>query len=384
MVNNFRVFKKSSPNGKLTLYLGKRDFVDHISGVEPIDGVVAIDEDYKYRKVFGQVVCSFRYGREEDEIMGLNFQKDLHLVSEQIYPPSEKQPTTTKLQEKLLKKLGSNAYPFTFILPSSSPASVMLQTGPDEGGQPCGVHYYIKIFVGENESDRAHKRSTITMAIRKIQYAPTKQGRQPCTVVRKDFLLSPGELELEVTLDKQLYHHGEKIGVNICIRNNSNKVVKKIKAMVQQGVDVVLFQNGQYRTAVASAETQEGCPIQPGSSLQKIIYLTPLLTNNRDRRGIALDGQLKKQETNLASSTLLENPDKESRDAFGIIVSYSIKVKLFLGALTGELSAELPFILMHPKPGSEKKIIHADSQADVESFGVDTVDPDNDLEPFLS
>lgn len=94
------------------------------------------------------------------------------------------------------------------------------------------------------------------MAIRKVQYAPSKQGRQPCTVVRKDFMMSPGEMELEVTLDKQLYHHGEKISVNICIRNNSNKVVKKIKAMVQQGVDVVLFQNGQYRTTIASLETQ--------------------------------------------------------------------------------------------------------------------------------
>lgn len=54
----------------------------------------------------------------------------------------------------------------------------------------------------------------------------------------------------------QLYHHGEKIAANICIRNNSNKVVKKIKAMVQQGIDVVLFQNGQYRSAVAGMETQ--------------------------------------------------------------------------------------------------------------------------------
>lgn len=379
MVVNFRVFKKCSPNGKLTLYLGKRDFVDHVSGVEPIDGVIVVDEDYKYRKVFGQVVCSFRYGREEDEVMGLNFQKDLYLVSEQVFPPPEKQ-TTTKLQDRLLRKLGANAYPFTFTLPASSPASVMLQPGSDEDGKPCGVHYYIKMFVGESDADRSHKRSTITMAIRKVQYAPTKPGKQPCTVVRKDFMLSPGELELEVTLDKQLYHHGEKIGINICIRNNSNKVVKKIKAMIQQGVDVVLFQNGQYRTAVASTETQEGCPIQPGSSMQKIIYLTPLLSSNKDRRGIAIDGQLKKQDTNLASSTLLANPD--SRDAFGIIVSYAVKVKLFLGALGGELSAELPFILMHPKPGEERKLIHADSQADVEMFRQDTVDPDNELEPL--
>lgn len=58
--------------------------------------------------------------------------------------------------------------------------------------------------MGENETDRPHKRSTVSMGIRKIQYAPSKQGRQPCTVVRKDFMLSPGELELEVTLDKQV------------------------------------------------------------------------------------------------------------------------------------------------------------------------------------
>jgi len=36
MVFNFKVFKKGSPNGKITIYLGKRDFVDHVSGVEPI------------------------------------------------------------------------------------------------------------------------------------------------------------------------------------------------------------------------------------------------------------------------------------------------------------------------------------------------------------
>lgn len=83
----------------------------------------------------------------------------------------------------------------------------MLETsfiGSDEDGKPCGVHYYIKMFVGESDADRSHKRSTITMAIRKVQYAPTKPGKQPCTVVRKDFMLSPGELELEVTLDKQV------------------------------------------------------------------------------------------------------------------------------------------------------------------------------------
>lgn len=257
------------------------------------------------RKVFGQVICSFRYGREEDEVMGLNFQKELFLASEQVFPKCEKwEKQTTKLQDRLLKKLGPNAFPFTFVIPPSAPASVSLQQANEDDGEPCGVQYFVRLFAGESETDRTHRRSSVSLGIRKVQFAPTKQGAQPCTIVRKDFMLSPGELELEVTLDKQLYEHGEKIGVNLCVRNNSNKVVKKIKAMIQQGVDVVLFQNGQYRNTVACMETSEGCPIQPGSSLQKVMYLTPLLSSNKTKRGIALDGQLKRQDTNLASTTL--------------------------------------------------------------------------------
>ena len=94
------------------------------------------------------------------------------------------------------------------------------------------------------------------MNIRRIQFAPSKQGKQPCTIVRKDFMLSPGQLELEVSLDKQLYYHGEKISTNIVIRNNSNKTVKKVKAAIQQSTDICLFSGGQFRCNVASCETQ--------------------------------------------------------------------------------------------------------------------------------
>jgi hypothetical protein len=31
MVVSFKVYKKTSPNGKLTVYLGRRDFVDHVN-----------------------------------------------------------------------------------------------------------------------------------------------------------------------------------------------------------------------------------------------------------------------------------------------------------------------------------------------------------------
>ncbi|XP_043202034.1 arrestin homolog [Amphibalanus amphitrite] len=373
MVSSFKVFKKSSPNGKVTVYLGKRDFVDHISSVDPIDGVLLVDPSYlDGRQVYGQVICSFRYGREEDEVMGLNFQKDIYLASEQVYPSVNTDTANmSKLQERLLKKLGPHAVPFTFHLPQNAPSSVTLQPGETDQGAPCGVEYILKLFVGDSELDRSHKRATVALNIRKVQYSPSKGGRQPCTVVRKDFMLSPGELELEATLDKQLYHHGESVAVNICIRNHSNKTVKRIKCSIQQGVEVCIFSNGSYKATVASFETEEGCPVEPGQCLQKVIMMTPSLENN-NRRGIALDGKLKQQDTGLASSTLLANPDQ--RDVFGIVVSYSAKVKLFLGALGGELVAELPFVLMHPKPSAQRPLQHVASTEQLETFRSDSID----------
>ena len=69
-----RVFKKGSPNGKITVYLGKRDFVDHVTHVDPIDGVVLVDPEYlKDRKVYGHVLAAFRYGREDLDVLGLTF-----------------------------------------------------------------------------------------------------------------------------------------------------------------------------------------------------------------------------------------------------------------------------------------------------------------------
>ena len=51
--------------------------------------------------------------------------------------------------------------------------------------------------------------------------------------------------------------------------------------------------------------TREGFPIQPSQTgFCKVHYLTPLLANNRDKRGLALDGKLKHEDTNLASSTM--------------------------------------------------------------------------------
>ena len=124
-----------------------------------------------------------------------------------------------------------------------------------------------------DEESKPQKKSVVSMMIRKIQYAPMKPGRQPCTMVKKDFMFSPGDLELEATLDQQLYHHGDSVNVNISIRNNSNKMVKKISVAVMQCVDIAMFAGGHAKTRVAGIETTEGCPVSPGSTLNKVRVL---------------------------------------------------------------------------------------------------------------
>lgn len=44
--------------------------------------------------------------------------------------------------------------------------------------------------------------------------------------------------------------------------------------------------------------------VSPSSTFCKVYTVTPLLSDNREKRGLALDGQLKHEDTNLASSTM--------------------------------------------------------------------------------
>lgn len=44
--------------------------------------------------------------------------------------------------------------------------------------------------------------------------------------------------------------------------------------------------------------------VSPGATLHKVYKLLPVLANNLERRGIVLDGKLKHEDTNLASSSM--------------------------------------------------------------------------------
>ncbi|XP_067348764.1 arrestin red cell isoform X2 [Channa argus] len=350
-----RVFKKSSPNCKLTVYLGKRDFVDHLDHVDPVDGVILVDPEYlKDRKVFVTLTCAFRYGREDLDVLGLSFRKDLYISTFQAFPPvPEERKPNSRLQERLLKKLGQHAHPFYFTIPQNLPCSVTLQPGPEDTGKACGVDFEIRAFCAKSIEEKIHKRNSVRLVIRKVQYAPEKPGPQPMVETTRSFLMSDRSLHLEASLDKELYYHGEPISVNVHVTNNSTKTVKRVKISVRQYADICLFSTAQYKCPVAQLEADD--QVSSSSTFCKVYTLTPTLDKNREKRGLALDGKLKHEDTNLASSTIVK--DVTNKEVLGILVSYRVKVKLVVsrggllrGMLERDVSVELPFILMHPKP----------------------------------
>ncbi|XP_041638424.1 arrestin red cell-like [Cheilinus undulatus] len=361
-----RVFKKSSPNSKLTVYLGKRDFVDHLDHVDPVDGVVLTDPEYlRDRKVFVSLSCVFRYGREDLDVLGLQFRKDLYVRTVQVVPPlKENNKTMSRLQERLLKKLGENARAFCFNIPQNLPCSVTLQPGPEDSGKACGVDYELRAFCAKTADEKIHQRNSVHLVIRKVQFAPVKPGPQPMVETRRNFLMSDRSLNLEASLDKELYYHDEPINVNVQITNNSSKMVKRVKISVRQFADICLFSTAQYKCTVAQLEAEH--QVCPSSTSCKVYTLTPSLGSNREKRGLALDGQLKHEDTNLASSTVVK--EGASKETMGILVSYRVKVKLVV-SLGGDVSVELPFVLMHPRPSdlldSSPQSVSAEAAAQV-------------------
>ncbi|XP_006146220.1 arrestin-C [Tupaia chinensis] len=344
---------------QLSIYLGKRDFVDHVDTVEPIDGVVLVDPEYvEGRKLFVTLTCAFRYGRDDLDVIGLTFRKDLYVQAKQLIPaePNSNQEPLTVLQERLMHKLGDNAYPFTLQMVPNLPCSVTLQPGPEDAGKACGVDFEVKSFCAENVEEKVSKKDSVRLVVRKIQFTPPEPGARPWAQTVRRFLLSAQPLQLQAWMDKEVHYHGEPISVNISINNNTNKVIKKIKISVDQITDVVMYSLDKYTKTVLTQEFTE--TVAANSNFTQSFSVTPLLADNSQKQGLALDGKLKHEDTNLASSTIIRpGMDKE---LLGILVSYKVRVNLMVsgGGILGDLTAsdvgvELPLILMHPKPSNE-------------------------------
>ncbi|XP_026230662.1 S-antigen; retina and pineal gland (arrestin) a [Anabas testudineus] len=350
------VFKKISKDKSVGVYMGKRDFVDRVDSVDPVDGIILIDhEALQGRKVFVTLSCTFRYGRDDVDVIGIAFRRELYLSTRQVYPPLQdrEKGIHSRTQARLMRKLGDNAYPFFFEFPDNLPCSVCLQPAPHDVGKQCAVEFEIKAFSAESQDAKVRKRSTVKLLIRKVQFAPESEGEAPSVETTRDFLMSDKPLHVKATLDKEIYYHGEPIKVHVSVTNNSSKNIKNIIVSVDQVSTVVLYSNDSYVKSVAIEEF--GDSVSAGATLEKVYTLLPLLANNRERRGIALDGKLKHEDTNLASSSIIK--EGVLKEVLGIMVSYRVMVKLIVGGMMGssEVGLEVPFKLMHPKPDAVRE-----------------------------
>ncbi|KAL6420196.1 hypothetical protein ACFW04_013818 [Cataglyphis niger] len=382
------VYKKSSPNNKLTLYLASRDLIVSEGKIDKLQGVLLVDPDYlQGKRVFGQVTLTFRYGREDEEVMGLKFCNEAVMCLAQLYPPyaGSEQESITALQEALVRRLGPNAHAFTMEITPLAPPSVQLVPAKEYNGAPIGTSYDVKAYVAERADERLHRKTTVKMGIRVIQrtakpplpsttmysvppsqvpsigsriqgcktrveFAENKiieddENVGPHAAVEKPFLLSDGRIGLEARLDRAIYAHGDSITVHINVNNNSSKSVRRIKVFVVQHVDVCMFSNGKFKNVVALVSSQEGCPVSPGSTLKKSYTLRPIKGSTKN--WIALEDSYTKTGATLASTVICPGNGTDDRNVFAIYVSYYVKVKLLISAMGGEVSLKLPFALMH-------------------------------------
>ena len=71
--------------------------------------------------------------------MGVNFSKEMQLICKEI--PLNSDVKATEMQERLMQKLGANAYPFFVDIPDNAPCSVQLFS--DHSVRQPGIVYYL-------------------------------------------------------------------------------------------------------------------------------------------------------------------------------------------------------------------------------------------------
>lgn len=139
--------------------------------------------------VYVTLTCAFRYGREDLDVLGLTFRKDLFVANVQSFPPApEDKKPLTRLQERLIKKLGEHAYPFTFEVSSRKQAKQASPLGCAQGkpmGKPGGrllclswlglgyhhLYYLLRVLSLATVDTRRHTRPHLWAALLAFLYS---------------------------------------------------------------------------------------------------------------------------------------------------------------------------------------------------------------------
>ncbi|CAL8143581.1 unnamed protein product [Orchesella dallaii] len=375
-----RVFKKCASNGSLALYVGTRTVTIEGTHLEPLKGIIVLDKESLQQtvsdnfRIWGQITLTFRYGREDEEVLGLRFCNEAILALKQLWPPLPKDPEDldeeelTPLQGVLLERVTSSAnspsihsVPFTLcagpvgIGAFPPPPSVLLAPAKPYKGSPIGTLYDLRIYASERPEERPPRRNTIRLALRAVQTPPTEVTLDlKGSIESRPTILSRGKIKLQCELNTNAVRYGDSLEVKLSVQNNSRSSIRRIMVSLIQQVDVCMFTSGKFKNVVGCAE--DNIFLVPGASYQKRYILTP--QRGPARQWLALEEAFGREPV-LSPSTCTDNlepimdiaPQKganRSRNVFAIIVSYYVKAKLILGGLSLCQSLKVPFILLPP------------------------------------
>uniref|UniRef100_A0A3Q3KER0 Arrestin C-terminal-like domain-containing protein n=1 Tax=Monopterus albus TaxID=43700 RepID=A0A3Q3KER0_MONAL len=278
---HLRIITTSTPSDFAAAFLGSEFYSSVVHNLPSCPEVFlsSLNSTSAWIMDFVAPLRSRRTGNDMD-VMGVAFRRELFLVTQQVYPElqDKEKLSHTKIQQKLLRKLGDDAFPFFEMrhINYNLPCSVK-----------CAVEFEVKTTF--------------------------------------EFLMSEKPLHVKLSLPKEMFYHGKLVRASVEITNSSSRNSKDI-----------------------STDS-----VPSGSSLKKEYTLHPLLAHNREWRGLALDRQLKHEDTNLASSSMSETAHRKHTHTLFACACYPV-CQITSGVLHcmsySEVSLEVPFRPMHPKP----------------------------------
>lgn len=197
-------------------------------------------------------------------------------------------------------------------------------------------------------SEEPPKYKATSFAVRKIRLTPQGLNTNLDVAYSRHLTCDTGYIDFNLTLQKNIFKHGEIIETVINMKNRSRKSVKNVRCEIIQHVKVTIT-NTKFSRVVTALESRDSCPILPNYEYERKFELIPDIRYNETNEGVAVLNQLKGTKKQLASSTLSFG-EASLDEALGIVISYSIKVHILFGTLLGKIIVERGITLVDNRP----------------------------------
>ncbi|OQR80320.1 phosrestin-2-like, partial [Tropilaelaps mercedesae] len=204
-----KMFKKTSSDEKATICLYKVEYQDLGCDTDAVEGFVMYDATKLSagESLYVALVGRFRYGREEDEVLGMSLCREMYMghklvcakgvcavgdpgsLSEIPSFPTQPQPSAfmdsqqpgpsaeyINDQDRQSSSSPSDAnrstanedkVHFSFLFPEDAPVSTVMQRLSPDSGDTCGVRYYVRCYGSLDVGEEHHTISVLNFPIRK-------------------------------------------------------------------------------------------------------------------------------------------------------------------------------------------------------------------------